>query len=175
MSDMKYADLLPRHIPSELYRVDYPGSRTVYHAGDGLKAADPSTDFIDKPLSALKAAVTNSFTWQCREPSSFINLFTDRKHAESWALTEPWHNTQTVTWRLFVIDANKLPTLDLLSLRDLVEKLNVKIPEAAGQHREGAFICLHRIPQSAIRETVTAREIIAQRSCMLARSLIGSR
>lgn len=50
-------------------------------------------------------------------------------------------------------------TNHLFRLSDLVEKLSLDIPEGAGQHIQGAFICLHHIPATAIGKSRTPAEV----------------
>jgi hypothetical protein len=59
-----------------------------------------------------------------------------------------------------VIDTTKIiSTIHFFKLSDLVEELDLDIPKDAGQHIRGAFLCLHRIPTTAILESRNPREV----------------
>jgi hypothetical protein len=54
---------------------------------------------------------------------------------------------------LYVINvANFKETTSFFKLSNLVEKLHLAIPTGAQQHIQGAFVCLHHIPTTAIIE-----------------------
>jgi len=149
-------------LPNELYRVDYPGSRTTFSSLDGFTATDTTRTFGDNELNEFKCAIEKQFTWSCREPLPFISLFSDREHAENWGLKEPWRGIKgpNGNWSLHVIDTTKIiSTIHFFKLSDLVEELDLDIPKDAGQHIRGAFLCLHRIPTTAILESRNPREV----------------
>jgi len=54
-----------------------------------------------------------------------------------------------------------LETNYFFKLNDLVEELNLNIPEGADQHVRGAFMCLHRIPVAAMIESIKPTEVQA--------------
>lgn len=139
-------------LPMELYRVHYTGSRTTFSPHEGLAAADTAKIYNDEV--SLGQAIVNQFTWNSRETSPFISLFSDREHAENWALKEPWRGTlrdaQEDDWTLFVIDTRLLGNAWLCKVSQLVSALNLQIPDKAAQHISGSFLCLHRIPAVAI-------------------------
>jgi hypothetical protein len=113
-------------------------------------------------LNEFRRAIEKQFTWNCPDPLPFITLFSDERHAENWGRKEPWrgHKGPEGNWALYVVDTVELrKTTHLFRLSDLVEKLSLDIPEGAEQHIQGAFICLHRIPASAIIEQRTPAEI----------------
>ena len=47
----------------------------------------------------------------------------------------------------------------IFRLSNLVKRLSLDVPERASQHIQGTFICLYRIPASAIMESRTPAEI----------------
>jgi hypothetical protein len=114
-------------------------------------------------LTEFKKAVEDQFTWSCRAALPFISLLSDREHAENWSLKEPWRGDKHPEgdWSLQVIDTTLLENTSnrFFKLSDLVEELGLNIPERAGQHVRGAFLCLHHIPAEAIVESRKPREV----------------
>ena len=74
-----YVEALPR----QLYRVDYPGSQTIFSYEEGFKAADTTT-FYGKDIKTFKEAGMNHLNWAYRGALPFISVFSDREHAENW-------------------------------------------------------------------------------------------
>ncbi|CZR52080.1 uncharacterized protein PAC_01957 [Phialocephala subalpina] len=149
-------------LPNKLYRVHYPGSRTTFTSQHGFTASDVTKVFRSGELSDFKSALEKQFTWGCRDPLPFISLFSDKRHAENWGRKEPWseHKDSEGNWALHVVNGVELRrTTHIFRLSDLVKKLSLKVPESARQHIQGAFICLHRIPASAIVESRSPAEI----------------
>jgi hypothetical protein len=149
-------------VPDKLYRVDYPGSRTTYSIQKGFKAGDTTKSFGADEMNDFKRAIEKQFTWSCRDPVPFISLFSDRRHAENWGRKEPWRGNHGLegVWALYVIDTTELKkTTFFFKLSNLIEKLNLDIPKGAQQHIEGAFVCLHRIPPTAIVEKRTSAQV----------------
>lgn len=139
-------------LPIELYRVHYTGSRTTFSPHEGLAAPDTAKIYNDEV--SLGQAIVNQFTWNSRETSPFISLFSDRELAENWALKEPWRGTlrdaREDDWTLFVIDTRLLGDAWLCKVSQLVSAFKLQIPDKAVQHISGSFLCLHRIPVVAI-------------------------
>lgn len=149
-------------LPDELYRVHYPGSRTTFSSLDGFTAADTTKVFGTDQLIEFNRAIENQFTWSCRAPLPFIALFSDREHAENWGLKQPWRGRvgPEGSWSLHVIDTTIMrSTYHFFKLSDLAEELDLNVPERAGQHIRGAFLCLHRIPTEAIVESRNPVEV----------------
>ena len=61
-------------LPSELYRVHYPGSRTTFSTEHGFEAPDTITAFGPDKLNGFKLAVQKHFTWGCRDSLPFISF-----------------------------------------------------------------------------------------------------
>jgi len=151
-----------RDLPKELYRVHYTGSRTSFLSQQGFAASDTAKIFRSDELDEFKQSIRKQFTWSCRESLPFISLFSDKRHAEDWSRKEPWrgHQDPDEDWALYVINTVELAkTTQVFRLKDLVEKLSLGIPEVAEQHIQGAFLCLHHIPASAIVANKTPSEI----------------
>jgi hypothetical protein len=149
-------------LPNFLYRIHYEGSPTTFFSLDGISAADTTTIFRRSEIEVFKRAVENQFTWSFHGALPFISLFLDLEHARSWGLREPWRgNTGShVNWSLETIDTSKMPsTACFFKLSHLVEELELNIPTRASQHVKGAFMCLHRIPMTAIVDSRTPREV----------------
>ena len=60
---------------------------------------------------------------------------------------------------LLTIDTRLLPETYVLKLDYVVVQLGLEIPERATQHVEGAFLCLHTIPESAIVKSASPSEV----------------
>jgi hypothetical protein len=149
-------------LPPELYRVDYPGSRTTRTSQEGFKATDTSRTFGGKDLANFKRSIEKHFTWSCQDPLPFISLFSDREHAENWGCREPWlkNHPSEGGWTLYVIDTTELRRTTLFfKLSSLVRRLSLDIPRGAQQHIEGAHLCLHRIPPAAVVEKRTPAQV----------------
>lgn len=149
-------------LPDELYRVNYPGSRVAFSTEEGFVASDTTKTFDADALDDFKRAIEKQFAWRCRDRLPFISLFSDREHAENWGRKEPWRGNDSSegSWSLHIINTVELRnTHKFFKLSDLVEKLSLDIPEGAGQHIRGAFICLHRIPATAIVERRSPAEV----------------
>ncbi|KAI0415741.1 hypothetical protein F5X98DRAFT_388631 [Xylaria grammica] len=152
----------PEELPRNLYRVQYPESQTT-RTDEGLKATNTTTFYgnSDYELGLFKQAVENHFTWSYRGRSPFISFFSDREHAENWGCTEPWggsdpHRDQ---WTLCTIDTCLLEEIYVFKVSRLVDALGVKIPERAGQHERGSYICLHKVPARAILEEKAGSDV----------------
>lgn len=152
----------PEELPFELYRIQYPGSRTL-RTDEGLVASDTTTSFGDSELERIlfKRAMENHFTWGYRGRSPFISLFSDRDHAESWGCEEPWcgSSPHREEWSLYTIDTCLLGDIYVFKVSKLVDDLGVRIPERAKQHVGGSYICLHREPARAILEEKAASDV----------------
>jgi hypothetical protein len=136
-------------LPHKFYRVHYPENRTTFSSQRWLYRYGQEQDFGANELSEFKRAIEKQFTWGCRDSLPFISLFSDREHAENWGLKEPGRGNRgsEENRSLNVINTAKMINANhFFKLSDLVEKLDLDIPEGAGQHIEGAFLCLHHIP-----------------------------
>ncbi|KIW14715.1 hypothetical protein PV08_07499 [Exophiala spinifera] len=150
------------NIPHELYRIDYPGSQTTFTSEKGFKATDTERTFGADDLHDFKQALESQFKWSCRDPVPFISLFSDQEHAENWGRKEPWRGNRGPdgSWALYVINAIELKeTTPIFKLSSLVQMLKLVIPDGAQQHIQGAYLCLHRVPQAAIINKRTPGEI----------------
>jgi hypothetical protein len=127
---------------------------TSFSKQQGLTAADQTPMATAMDPSKFRETVERHFTWGCRELSPFISLFSNREHAENWALKEPWRSNEPIKgfgWHLYVINTRQLvEDRHLYKLSDLVRGLGVVIPPKAQQHIGGGFLCLQQIPPAAI-------------------------
>ncbi|KAG8526158.1 uncharacterized protein KY384_000151 [Bacidia gigantensis] len=150
--------------PSELYRIQYSQSHTTFSTETGFKAKDTTTTFGFTDETKFTQAIEKHFTWGNRDASPFISLFSNREHAENWGCKEPWnHRGGKGDWALCTISTDKLEGMKLFKLSDLVEKLQVEIPERASQHIHGAYICLYGIPASAIIDKTSGTDVASDR------------
>ncbi|KAI9923383.1 hypothetical protein MW887_009933 [Aspergillus wentii] len=151
------------NLPSRMYRIDYPGSRTGYSRSEGFMAAERRKTYEDQADSEFKRDILKHFTWDCKDPVPFISLFSDREHAENWGLKQPWRGKATYRsrsdWALYVIDTSHLDDACFFRLKDLVEGLGLKLPGKADQHIGGTYLCLHNIPPPAIVERIDPEQV----------------
>ncbi|KAB8255433.1 hypothetical protein BDV32DRAFT_142062 [Aspergillus pseudonomiae] len=156
----------------DLYRIDYPGSRTSYSPSGGFMAAQRTKTYDDQADSEFKRDIVNQFTWSCKDPAPFISLFFDREHAENWGLKQPWRGKATYRshddWALYVIDTDHLVDACLFGLKDLVEGLSLELPDKANQHISGTYLCLHKIPPAAVMERIDSEQVQYDREDRLA-------
>ena len=142
---------------AELYRVQYPDCRTTNCPATGLHARDTSTFYSENEKDAFRQSIVNQFTWGWRQPTPYIAVFSDKKHAEDWALS--YSRRVGDLCEVIRIDSRELRDVYIFKLSDLQTRLNFDVPERASQHVEGAFLCLHRIPKGAILGSKTTEEI----------------
>jgi len=151
------------HLPSRLYRIKYPGSRTAYSDNEGFAAADETKIYKTGEEDEFKQDVEKQFTWGCRDPSPFISLFSDREHAENWGQKEPWRgklpSAGSDQWSLCIIDTKVLGDAYFFRLSEVVEGLNLEIPKKAAQHISGAYLCLHKVPAIAIIDKISSHQV----------------
>lgn len=151
-------------VPSQLYRVDYPGSQTVFSSTEGFSASDTTKVYNTNELDDFRQAIVNQFTWGSRASSPFISLFSDREHAENWGRKEPWRGfrDRSDDWFLHLINTTRMKdTSRFFKLSDLFENLGLDLPDGARQHIKGAFLCLHRIPIEAMVQKRTSEQVKA--------------
>ncbi|PTB68158.1 hypothetical protein BBK36DRAFT_1157830 [Trichoderma citrinoviride] len=76
------ADAYKRNsLPKTFYRVTYPGSQ-ARDEDTGDYVSDTNLEISDN--LHLKQVAENHFYWR-REPSPFVSVFSDKKHALNWA------------------------------------------------------------------------------------------
>jgi hypothetical protein len=95
----------------------------------------------------------NQFTRTNRLPTPYISTFSDCEHAENWALK------MGTNVKLLRLSTALWDDPYIFKLSTLVEKLPVMIPDAASQHIEGAYLCLHSVPSEAIVEVMNREDI----------------
>lgn len=150
----------PTDLPSKLYRVQYPGCQTAL-SGDGLAAKDTDLFYSGNEMNAFRQSIIEQMTWHHRGAQPYITCFSAKDHAENWALKEPWNprDQDKGSWRILTIDTTLMPETFVFSLNALAKDLSLEIPERASQHVKGAYLCLHRIPTSAIVKSASSSEV----------------
>ena len=150
----------PAVLPSNLYRVQYPGCQTIL-SGEGLAAKDINVTYSEDEMEAFRQSIVKQLTWGHRGDQPYIACFSDKDHAKNWALKEPWapYERDKDSWSLVTIKTRLMPETYVFSLDDLVTRLQLELPERAIQHKKGAYLCLHRIPTSAIVNSASPREV----------------
>lgn len=155
-------DKLPRY----LYRVHYPRSQTTYSKLAGLEARDTETVYEDTPAgqNMFRDTVRRHLTWNSRQTTPFISLFSNRDHAVNWGWKESWrcYGPFEKDWSLITISTELLAECGstVFRLSDLADRWGIEvIPEKARQHVKGEYLCLHRVPAKAILEVAPRDEI----------------
>lgn len=107
--------------------------------------------------------VQSHFTWGYHRPSPFISFFSDKDYAENWACSEAWRKGKPVEekWTLLTIDTSRLfeENVYLFKLGTLVEEFKLEIPNGAQKHIRHAYICLNKIPITAITKERNPNEV----------------
>ena len=150
-------------LPPELYRVDYHGSRTIYSQTEGFLAAHRTKVYGSLDINVFRRDLEKYFTWSSQVPTPFISLFSDWDHAENWGLEQPWASHvihhRSGHWTLRVIDTRRLVEPYIFRSEDLVNSLELKLPDEAKQHTEDTFLCLYAIPVAAVVEHWDPQEV----------------
>lgn len=141
-------------LPPEFYRVQHPGCRTIYDE-DGLRARDTASIFTND--ADLHASVYQAFLWSSATDSPFVAVFSDKSHAENWALRRS--ETLDADCQLITVKTTELGSVHVFKLSTLVHRLGIALQEGASQHEHGAYLCLHRIPANALVVVRSTSEI----------------
>ena len=175
---MEKFDCRPTDLPPKLYRLWYPGCQTTL-SGNGLAAKDTNVFYSENEMVAFRQSIVRQMTWSYRGAQPYITCFSEKDHAENWALKQPWNprGQEKGSWILLTIDTRLLSETYVFRLNDLVKNLALTIPERAFQHVQGAYLCLHRIPMSAIACLTEVRggtqvAVIFRRLHLVASSLV---
>ena len=147
---MKTLLLAPARLPSTLYRIDYTDAQTTFDPAKGFVASDPRAPPLAE-LNYLRLAFLSHASWG-RVPSPFISTFADERHARNWALAQG-----DVSVRMMVIDTTRLPTGQVLRAVDGYQKLGIEVP--ANARTEHEYLCLNRIPATAVVEVIGHGEL----------------
>lgn len=141
-------------LPEFFYRVQYgsTSTKTTFDMENGFLADDP--DLMINNLTTLKDRVQLAFTWSSRSASPFINVFSDRTHAENWALK--WCRDGGIIYKISMAE---LGDMKVFKLSTMVQQFNIELVDGARQHEEGAYLCLHHIPIEAVMSYLDADNI----------------
>lgn len=140
-----------------MWRVIHSGSQSSWdgHSSD-LVAADSTRELPD--IHTLRQAAEDHFDWKCREPSCFLSVFFDEKHAHNWAkkrATKSGGFTDEI-W-VYEIDPTMLPAGSyIFQARTLARDL--RIADEASEHE---LLFLHRIPGQAVVGSVAVPVLAA--------------
>ncbi len=147
-------------IPVYLYRVQYQGCQTAQSV-NGLEAQDVSVTYSEDEMNAFRQSIIEQFTWGHRGAQPYIACFSDKIHAQNWACSTPWDHggCGKDSWRLLTIDTSLIPETYVFRVNDLETRLGFKIPESASTHKRGAYLCLHLIPASAIKDSASPHKV----------------
>ncbi|KAL7823121.1 hypothetical protein V8C26DRAFT_385460 [Trichoderma gracile] len=141
-------------LPERFYRVTYPGSQTR-DEDTGDYVSDTTLEILDD--IDLKQVVEDHFYWR-REPSPFISVFCDERHARNWARKRVEKlNCSLGDVYISEIDTAKLPAgTPVFDATFLADMLDIYHPYA-----EDEYLVLHRIPCASIMSTRSLEEIEA--------------
>lgn len=148
----------PAALPEHLYRVQYPSSRTIL-SGNGLEARDTNFFYSTDEIRDFRQSIINQLTWGHRGDQPYITCFSDEKHAQNWALKEPWTKGEGQNWTLLTINTRKMSGTAVFKLSELVKSFSLSLPDGARQHVQGAYLCLHSVPTSAIIRQASVEEV----------------
>jgi hypothetical protein len=93
------------HPPKTLWKVIHYGTQSQRDPSIGDLIASDSTRTI-RDESELKQAIEEHIDWWSRQPSCFLSVFSDKKHARHWA--EQRGRTQSDVY-IYKIDTINLP------------------------------------------------------------------
>lgn len=144
--------LVCNNLPKFFYRVQYETTNTTFDMENGFFAGDPN--FVINDLITLKDRVQLAFTWCSGSASPFINVFSERRHAENWA--QAWGKDER---RVYQINTAELGDVKVFKLFDLIQYFELKLAGGATQHKEGAYLCLNRIPIEAVDSSVMCFQV----------------
>ena len=116
-------------LPAKLYRVQYLDCRTIYRFATGLHARDTSTFYSENEKNDFRQSIVNQFTWSWRQPTPYITVFSDQKHAENWALS--YSRRKGDICEVIRIDSRELQDVYVFKLSDLQARLDLEVPEGA--------------------------------------------
>ena len=132
-------------LPNLFYRVQYPGTQTIHDetgfSTKGVVSSSPNED-------EFKDLVAEAFQWDSLVPSPFINVFSEKDHAENWALK--WLHVEDEVCKVLAIKTCELDSVMVFKLSTLMDELGINLRGGALQHKKGAYLCLHRIPARAV-------------------------
>jgi hypothetical protein len=147
------------NLPDRFYRVTYPNS-TPFSETTGFEARNQSLVNLESP-DRLREAIKYAFTWSSRVPSPFIAVFSERDHAERWAIS--YHRRHQGNVAVVEIDTSKLTNVKVLRLSTVVQALGIILGDGAAQHELGAYLCLKAIPPRAIMSVTPVSELLSER------------
>ena len=148
------------NLPDRFYRVTYPNS-TPFSETIGFEARNQSLVDLESP-DRLRNAVKYAFTWSSRVPSPFIAVFSERDHAERWAISNGRRDRGN--FAVVEIDTSKLTNVKVLRLSTVFQALGINLSDGAAQHELGAYLCLKAIPRRAIMSVTPVSELLFERT-----------
>ena len=162
MDELRVQD---KDLPTRLYRVQYDRSVTRFRSaekGTDLEAQDTQTFYTWPERDNFAHAVQKQFHWGHRGKQPFISVFSDKDYAMNWAMYAPWNRRgySTSECQLLTVDTTKLGKESyVFKLNTLVGQLGVVLRQGIGNHEEGAYLFLHRVPEEAIVQYQDREEI----------------
>lgn len=133
-------------LPATFYRVQYDGCSTLRCDDGSFLAADTTTVYQDKDLTAFAQSVINQFIRRDRAPTPWITVFADREHAIHFA------SQTNGPVRIYVVDTSRLRGTRVFQIATLVRAFELNIPDGATEHATHGYLILHRIPAEAVGE-----------------------
>ncbi|KAL8793811.1 MAG: hypothetical protein Q9195_003641 [Heterodermia aff. obscurata] len=135
----------PGYVPRRLYRVDYEDAWSEYIPELGFQAATTTHEHLlaDYPALFIES-LENHLDWKSRVPSPYISLFSQKLHAENWALK--WMERHPgKECCVFEINGMKLDRACLFRPYSMGDSLGAD--SWVDPHE---YLCLHFVPEDAI-------------------------
>lgn len=119
----------------------------------------------------LKRAVVNHAFWGSKEPSCFLSVFSDWRHAYNWAQKVAIHGSwaREPPVAIHTIESRLLPSSCVVLEMDSLKSVWPG-PLAFHKHSQNEWIFLHKIPKQAITRTHLIRDDEHNRKNLLLRN-----
>ncbi|KAK6501128.1 hypothetical protein TWF481_008976 [Arthrobotrys musiformis] len=147
--------LNPQQYPDVLYRVHFPEfSSTSYDDANGFVCTAPGRiNLCD--YGQLAYELENHLVWNSGEPSHFVSMFGDKKHALAWAkkkfIRDKARVVEIMEINPFEIKNAYNKFIPILQLRDVMERYPDLLPRAADlEWTNDEFLALYKVPAEAI-------------------------
>ena len=130
-----------------LYRVQVPGSATIFVNGALVAAGSQFTD--QTVIDYAPRLLHEHFLWSSNHPSPFISVFRDEDHARNWA-TGLVKKNAGMACTIYQVNPFQLGVNPIFDATQLVRELNIDLPDAARSQAENEYLILRSIPAEAI-------------------------
>ena len=137
--------------PDIYFRVEDDESRARYYDEEGLFAEDIHTEVdFDNRGRELYSQVKRHLDWGNRVPTPFISMYCHKGVALREA-NRRRANDRKKNVRVYKIDIRESDEhMEFRKVRNLAERLQLRIPESAWNNSEYEYIFLRYVPDSAV-------------------------